>query len=101
MASTYQLVIDNGSITSTTGHHTIDCHIEETQADGTIVKGMPERYGIEGRALRLKHNGDANLWREWVAGEMLRHHQARVAVNAEVMQWNGKKFDITIPADPV
>lgn len=90
----FQLVVDNGSLIGITGHHVIQCHIEETQDDGTIVKGVPETFGIESSALRLKHNGNAEQWRDWVATEMLRRHKARTEVDSTVMTWNKKRFDI-------
>jgi hypothetical protein len=90
----FQLVIDNGSLTGITGHHVIQCHIEETQDDGTIVHGVPKTWGIEATGLRLKHAGSAESWREWVAQEMLREHKARTDIDGTVMTWNRKKFDI-------
>jgi hypothetical protein len=94
MPSTYKLVVDNGSLSGVTGHHTIQCHVEETLDDGTIVQGIPEVFGIEAIALQRAHDGDPVKWRTWVAGVMADRHKRRQLAHAEIMQWSGKKFDI-------
>ncbi|HKN69713.1 MAG TPA: hypothetical protein VJX30_01545 [Terriglobales bacterium] len=94
VASKYQLVIESGNLSGTTGHHTIQCHILETRPDGAPVRGVPETFGIEAVALQRKFGGDAGKWRDWVAGVMLERHKQRVAVDAEVMKWSGKAFEI-------
>jgi hypothetical protein len=92
--STFKLVVENGNIAGTTGHHVVQVHIEETLDDRTVVRGISETYGIESCALVRRHGGDIHKWREWVAQEMLAKHKRRTAAHAEIMQWSGKKFDV-------
>lgn len=93
METKYQLVITSGNLSGITGHHSVQCHIEETR-DGETFKGIPETYGIESTALQQRHNGDIVKWRDWVAKEMLAKHKRRSLANDEVMKWHGQKFDI-------
>jgi len=58
MATKFQLVVTAGNLSGVTGHHEVTCYIEETRDDGTVVKGVPEVYGIEVHALTKRHGGD-------------------------------------------
>ena len=78
----------------TTGHHTVQVHIEETLDNGTVVHGTPEVYGCESIALERRHGGKIEAWREWVAREMLAKHKRRALAHAEIMGWSGQRFDI-------
>lgn len=98
MVSKYKLVVTSSGINSTTGHHIIQCRIEETTEDGSVIRGVPETYGIDSRSMATKHNGDTVAWRNWVAGRMLNAHRQRSLAHAEIVLWHGKEFDI---ADPV
>ena len=99
MASKFQLVVTAGNLSGVTGHHEVTCHIEETCDDGTVVKGIPEVYGIEVHALTKRHSGDISQWRNWVAKEMLAKHKRRAVAHTEVMRWAGKKFFIEEGSD--
>ena len=94
MASKYQLVVTSSGINGTTGHHTIQCHIEETRDDGTTVKGISDTFGIESTALDRAHNNDPSDWLKWVGEQMLNRHIRRSLAHAEISTWHGKKFDI-------
>jgi hypothetical protein len=94
MATKFQLVVTAGNLSGVTGHHEVTCYIEETRDDGTVVKGVPEVYGIEVHALTKRHGGDIGQWRNWVAKEMLAKHKRRMVAHKEVMQWSGRRFFI-------
>lgn len=94
---TYKLHVTASELTGTTGHHKINCHIEETDASGNTIRGIPESWGIEWQALRSRFGGGIDKWREWVAAQMLKRHIARSMVQAQVSGWKGRKFDIVPP----
>ena len=94
MASRYQLVITSAGITGTTGHHTVQCHIQETHDDGAVVNGLSDTWGIESIALQRQHGGDVVKWRNWIGNQMLDRHRLRMMAQAEIATWHGKAFDI-------
>jgi hypothetical protein len=95
----YELVITASDLSNLTGHHNFTCHIEETQADGTIVRGVPEVFGIEWRALQSRFGGDINQWRDWVQAQMHTRHIARMAVHTEILSWQGTRYAIAPPVE--
>jgi hypothetical protein len=92
--STYAMVITASDLSRLTGHHNFACHIEETRPDGTVVHGVPEVWGIEYRALQSRFAGSIEQWRDWVQAQMHSRHIARMAVHAEILDWQGKTYPI-------
>jgi hypothetical protein len=95
VASKYKLYIKSGDLSGTTGHHTINVYVKEIRDDGTIIKGIPEVYGIESVALSRRHDGNIFAWRDWVGREMVAKHKQRMLANAEVLKWRDQEFDVT------
>ena len=94
MPSRFHLHILSADIDGVAGHHTIHAQIEETDEDGATVNPVPETFGISHDALQTRFNGDAEQWREWVTREMMDRHRKRRAVQAKVMEWRGKRFEV-------
>jgi len=93
MASKYELITESVNITGN-GHHEIRVFVEETRDDGTVIRGLPDVFGIDAVALKLKHNDDPVQWRAWVAGEMKDRYMRRAGVHSEIMKWKNKRFEI-------
>jgi hypothetical protein len=95
--STYQFVITSADLTGITGHHQITAHIEETTANGNVIKvikGVPETLGVELTVLQSRWGGDIVRWRDWVAQQLLTRHKARQSVHYDVLGWAGQKFPL-------
>jgi hypothetical protein len=90
----YKLKIENPSVDGITGHHTVDVHIIETLEDGTEVKGIEERYGVDSLALESAHSGDVNSWLKHVGREMLEKHIRRSKAHIELVNLAGTTIEI-------
>jgi hypothetical protein len=99
--SAYTLVVTASDYSTLTGHHQFTCYIEETQADGTVIRSTPEVWGIEVSALQSRFANDINQWRDWVQTQMQTRHLTRMAVHKEILGWAGQRYAITPFVAPI
>lgn len=96
MSVKYHLSIDNASIDGTTGHHTVQVHIEETGEDDQVRHGIAETYGIDSTALHLAYGGIETEWLKVVATDMLAKHKRRTDIQQRLLSMAGQKIEISL-----
>ena len=94
MPSTYYFIVDNPNVSAITGHHTIEVVIEEHQEDGTVVRGIVEKYGMGATEINQRFGGDVDKWLAWIGREMVAKHRARQGIHSELMNRRGQTIQI-------
>jgi hypothetical protein len=96
MTLSYKLKLKNTSIDGTTGHHRLDCWIEE-RAGEAILLGAVESYGIDLGSLNSQFGGEVEKWLNWIGQDMLKKHLNRMNVHREIASWEGREIPLTPP----
>jgi hypothetical protein len=87
----YYLVIESASINGTTGHHTVQVHIERGNE-----RDVPETYGIDSTALQSLYGGDEQKWLASVGREMAAKYIRRQAIQSRLIQMSGQRISVDI-----
>ncbi len=92
----YHYKVEEVSLNSTTGHHSITLRIIEDLPDGMTLEGVLESFGVEGIELNQKYSGDGEKWAGAMAKIALSRHQARQFVATNLIRLKGKKIPLDI-----